>query len=131
MYCKYRAQETTHTLEKWENMTWITEELQCDFNIMQYYRHSSWIAEGYIWKQKWEKCRLDFLKVDNARQIWHLSLILNTSGLDWSIWFNAVEGSINEAAEMETGSTQISGSNGQQRLAMDYAEISIMRLQTS
>lgn len=105
--------------------------MQCDFNIMQGYRHSSWTAEGNIWKQKWEKCHMDFLRVDYARQIWHLPLTLNISGLDWSIWFNAVERSINEAAEMETGSTQISGSNGQQCLAMGYAEIRIMTHQTS
>lgn len=56
---------------------------------------------------KSEKTCMDFLRVDHVRQIWHLSLIFNISGLDWRIWFNAVEGSINEAAKMETGSTHL------------------------
>lgn len=80
---------------------------------------------------KSEKSCMDFLRVDHVRQIRNLSLIFNISGLDWRIWFNAVEGSIKGAAEMETESTQISGSNKMWFLAKGYAEIKIMRLQAS
>lgn len=85
------------------------------------------LSETYGSKSE-KKC-MDFLRVDQVRQIWHLSFIFNISGLDWSIWFNVVERSINEAAEIETGSTQISGTNRQWCLAKGYAEIRIMRLQ--
>lgn len=65
-----------------------------------------WLNETYGGKSGEN---LPFWRVDYARQIWHFSLIFNISGLDWRIWFNAVEETINEAAEMKIGSTQIPG----------------------